>query len=325
MFSLFSKRVGVDNFKAALFVFFGLIALSFSVFAFADDQDASDSNIFQDADQDGLTNEEERVYKTDPNKADTDGDGYGDGVEVRGGYDPLKPAPGDKIGVTGDSGVAPAVKGESTDKKEDAVNLTREVSAQVADMLTTSTEGDRNLSLDEMRASIQETLDRRITAEDLPEVDVAKIKVKKQKYDGLSQEEKDRKIKEDSLEYATAVSYVLLSNSPAPVKSTGDFQAFLESITGQTMSALSGQDAGPLDEIERQGLRSLEQLQAIEVPENMMEMHVKALRIAQYAIDIKKEMKPQADDPLATIVTLSKAQGLLGVVEDFTLEFQQAL
>ena len=28
---------------------------------------------------------------------DTDGDGYGDGIEVESGYDPLKPAPGDKV------------------------------------------------------------------------------------------------------------------------------------------------------------------------------------------------------------------------------------
>lgn len=42
-----------------------------------------------DPDQDGLTNSEERFYGTDPNQADTDGDGFNDGQEVRAGYDPL--------------------------------------------------------------------------------------------------------------------------------------------------------------------------------------------------------------------------------------------
>lgn len=44
-----------------------------------------------DPDSDGLTNAEERFYGTDAHKADTDGDGYLDGQEVRGGYDPKGP------------------------------------------------------------------------------------------------------------------------------------------------------------------------------------------------------------------------------------------
>lgn len=45
----------------------------------------------QDPDADGLTNAEERFYRTDPARPDTDGDGYNDGEEVRAGYDPLGP------------------------------------------------------------------------------------------------------------------------------------------------------------------------------------------------------------------------------------------
>ncbi len=44
----------------------------------------------QDLDDDGLTNDQERLYKTDPLNADTDADGYKDGVEVATGYDPTK-------------------------------------------------------------------------------------------------------------------------------------------------------------------------------------------------------------------------------------------
>lgn len=45
----------------------------------------------EDADRDGLTDAEESLYKTDPGRADTDGDGHTDGDEVENGYDPLGP------------------------------------------------------------------------------------------------------------------------------------------------------------------------------------------------------------------------------------------
>jgi hypothetical protein len=46
-----------------------------------------------DTDFDGLTDlEEVTVYQTSPLIADTDGDTFVDGIEVRGGYDPLVPA-----------------------------------------------------------------------------------------------------------------------------------------------------------------------------------------------------------------------------------------
>lgn len=51
-------------------------------------QDISDV----DSDNDGLNNYDETLqYKTDPNKPDTDGDGYLDGAEVKGGYNPNGP------------------------------------------------------------------------------------------------------------------------------------------------------------------------------------------------------------------------------------------
>jgi len=44
-----------------------------------------------DLDADGLTAAEERFYGTNPEVADTDGDSFKDGDEVRAGYDPLGP------------------------------------------------------------------------------------------------------------------------------------------------------------------------------------------------------------------------------------------
>lgn len=44
-----------------------------------------------DTDADGLSDELEKMYGTDPSKIDTDGDGYSDSEEVEAGYDPLNP------------------------------------------------------------------------------------------------------------------------------------------------------------------------------------------------------------------------------------------
>ena len=44
-----------------------------------------------DTDFDGMTDEEEREFGTDPENPDTDGDGYLDGVEVLRGYNPNGP------------------------------------------------------------------------------------------------------------------------------------------------------------------------------------------------------------------------------------------
>lgn len=50
-----------------------------------------------DSDKDGLSDQVEKVYKTDPNNPDTDKDGHNDGDEVKNGFDPLNPKTGAKL------------------------------------------------------------------------------------------------------------------------------------------------------------------------------------------------------------------------------------
>ena len=46
-----------------------------------------------DSDKDGLSDEVELKFKTDPQVPDSDGDGFSDGTEIAKGYDPLDPKP----------------------------------------------------------------------------------------------------------------------------------------------------------------------------------------------------------------------------------------
>ncbi len=49
------------------------------------------NNSEDDTDKDGLTYYDEYYFGTDPKRTDTDGDGYNDGREISGGYDPVAP------------------------------------------------------------------------------------------------------------------------------------------------------------------------------------------------------------------------------------------
>src|SRR4030042_4912750 len=117
--------------KISFFVFAVLCAASFAFFVKANDGASSGKNIFEDPDQDGLSDDEEGAYGTDVNNRDTDGDGYTDGVEVKSGYDPLKPAPGDKI-IT--NNLQLTTNNSQQDRGEG--NLTQEVSEEVANLIS---------------------------------------------------------------------------------------------------------------------------------------------------------------------------------------------
>lgn len=50
-----------------------------------------------DSDSDGLSDDLEALYMTDPRLPDTDGDGYSDAMEVQNGYDPLSAVSGKRM------------------------------------------------------------------------------------------------------------------------------------------------------------------------------------------------------------------------------------
>ena len=82
---------------------------------------------------------------------------------------------------------------------------------------------------------------------------------------------------------------------------------------------------GYIDGLSKRGEKMLEGLKDIEVPEKMLDVHVKALKMSKYAMQLRGELKPSQGDPLGQIAVLAKMQGLFGSMAGLIGEVQQRL
>lgn len=313
----FLSGISQKNARVSFFLLFSLLSLSVTFFVFADDTE-SNKNIFQDSDQDGLSNDEEALYKTDPLNKDTDGDGYSDGVEVESGYNPLKPAPGDKLVQ---DGAADTHSATSVVLNDDA-NLTTQVSSQIADIVKSSSDGSGEaVTLETINESVQNVLSQNDQEVVLPEVNVDDIKIKEisKKLKGEKRKEKE---KEDAIEYLTVMAYVLANNSPKKFHTENDLTSVLTSFGTDSLAAVTLGNTSYLEDMAKKGEKTLKEIKDIEVPEGMLDVHVKAIKLAKYSMSLKDEVAQTNgnEDPLGKIASLSKVQGFLGVMSDFSQE-----
>lgn len=296
-------------------VFLGLLFFGI-VYIIIGSRTMSAQNIFQDSDQDGLSNDEERLYGTDPFNKDTDGDSYGDGVEVESGYNPVKPAPGDKI-------VKDIARAPEKVSQDSAENLTEKVSMEVASMLENSS-GGMDISVEDMDESVRKVLAGTNNDVTLPIIDVSEIKIKNlsKKLKGKERDERER---EDAIEYLTVVSYLVANNAPRAFQTDDEMSSLLNSVTSESVSALMSGNLESIHQLSTRGEKMLGELRMVEVPEKMLDLHIKALQMATYAMQLKDELKPTQDDPLGQIAVLTRAQGLFGIVAGFVDEVHQKL
>lgn len=304
--------------KFALFLFFSLLFLSAAVFVFAGEP-TSTQNIFQDSDQDGLSNDEEKLYGTDPSDKDSDDDGYGDGVEVESGYDPLRRAPGDKIIKEAE---APLVI-----TQEASENLTQKVSGEIVNILKDTDESDKAVSLEDINDSVTKMLSESTEEEiTLPEVDIEDIKIKKLSK-SLKEKDRDEQERKDAIGYLTVIAYLTANNMPRTFQTKDEFNGILRGVSGNFITSLSSGNMEYINQLSEQGEKMLGELKEVEVPEKMLDVHVKALKMAKYAMQLKEELRPSQNerDPLGQIAVLSKIQGLIGSAIGLIDEVQQKL
>jgi hypothetical protein len=312
----------IKNINVSFFILASLIILSFSFYVGAEINSDGTKSIFFDSDGDGLSNEEEVAYGTNPNNADTDSDSYSDGAEVRSGYDPLKKAPGDKLVLTGASPVTTSgnsttsVLGESTE-----YNLTNDIAQKVGNIATKSNTENAQVSLDDVQALVDSSLTPAVVSEDdLPTVQKSDLNIKEQNYENLSAEKATARKKEDFLNYITAVTYIFSSNSATPITSLTDLPNMVSGITTTIISAISTQNTAGLQELATSQQKIIEQLKVVAVPEELVDIHIKALRFMLYSQQLIGLVQPKTDDPLGSIANLSKIQGFITVFSEFITE-----
>jgi len=311
----------IKNIQLSLAVLLMLVVLSFSFYVNAQQNSNISGNIFLDSDQDGLTDQEEVLYGTDAKKADTDGDGYSDGTEVKSGYDPKKPAPGDKLATAsfGDSNL-------ENSSKPDENNLTNKVSQKITEIVQTAQESEEGseVTLDQLQEIIDQSLtSSEMSEESLPEIKREDIKILKQNYSQLSDEEKQKKMKDDFLNYAVAIAYIFSSNSPEPITSSQDINKIVTAVYKNITQAIEARSVSELDDLEKSGDKILEQLKEVSVPEEMVDTHIKAMQYAMYAKELGKTLTPNPDDPLKEIANFSKMQTYVESLQDFTSDIQE--
>jgi hypothetical protein len=312
----------IKNIHISLVILFVLAFLSFGFYVSA--QQSNDTqNIFLDSDQDGLTDQEEQTLGTDPHRADTDGDGYSDGSEIKSGYNPLKAGPGDKVvDETPSSNL-------NQNTSVDSQNLTNKVAQKISTITTSTNADDQQVSMDQIKSIISDSIDpsqsdvagtATTTTDEIPQVTEKDIKILKQSYKNMTDDEIKKKKKEDFANYISAVYYILSSNSPKPITSGQDITSISTSIGQEVITAIETGDAASLDDLSQSGTKMIEQLKEVEVPEDLVDIHIKALTFALYAQKLQKNITPSTDDPLNDIANLSKVEGFVESLVQFSDE-----
>jgi hypothetical protein len=82
-------------------------------------------------------------------------------------------------------------------------------------------------------------------------------------------------------------------------------------LAQQVMGALDSKSTSSLDSLSSSGDKILEEMKDVEVPEEMVDTHIKAMQFAYYAKNLKDLIQPNADDPLKDIADLSQIKGFI--------------
>ena len=188
-------------------------------------------------------------------------------------------------------------------------------------------QGGDGVSLDDVDEVVQKVLDSSIDSKEiiLPEINIEEIKIKKGPSKSLSEEKRKKQERDDALEYLTVVAYIMANNSPREFQTQDDFSNMLTNLTKDSVAELTFGNMDLLNQLSKHGEKIMRELNDVEIPEIMLDTHIKALKMAKYSIQLKEELNAAQNDPLKQIAVLAKAQGVLTNSMEFISEVNKKL
>lgn len=309
--------IKIKHLKNFLMIVACLFLASFNYLTYAETNNAKTSVCDKtiDSDCDGLTNSEEKLYGTDPENTDTDGDSYSDMVEIESGYDPLKPAPGDKIITAKTSALANSENAAQSENVSMTDNFSRELISLV------QSKENQSITTAEIQTFVDEQLSKameeNVSFETLPEIDRSQIKVLEQNYSALNDKDRLQKEAEDDAKYLEDMLYLVVNNSPTSLMSYNDLATFREDFLSH-LANLSDANADLTYFSDLGNRLELFSNQAIDVqvPEKLADLHIKILRIIKGVLTLQ-DSPDGSDDPLARAMLFTKASKYVSLVDSF--------
>jgi hypothetical protein len=322
--------------KVIAFLAVSFVVFAMTLFAMAENQNGN--SLFLDTDQDGLTDQEERMIGTDPLSADTDGDGYSDGKEVESGYNPLKAAPGDKIAISTSSATDSESDSSKTTSalnqvKSDSLysdevmnniesdpndpNLTNEMISQLLNLTKNKAEtsdtfsNNPSYSADDLDQITQNALQTADISNDLPEISDEELNILPEvKNKDMSDEEAKNKQKEEIESYLAQIAFIFASNAPFPVDNPNDLQSEIDTESTNFFAAYSTGDTSKIDAYAAKAQTGIEQLKKTAVPYVLKDIHRSTLQLAIYTLNLKGDVSLDTNDPLKSLAAASSLQAV---------------
>lgn len=200
-------------------------------------------------------------------------------------------------------------------------NMTKDIANKISRLATSSTPEEQEISLAKLQQDIADAVSKNFSEDDLPEIPLDSIKIKPQNYKGTAEQIKSKK-KEDLTNYMVAFYYILSSNSPTPITSNSDVLKTFNNTISNIALSISSRQSNILNDIQKSGEKMFSQLQEIEVPKELVGMHIKSLRFAQYATSLKSTIDTNVEDPLLDLSNLAKLTSFVSSLSGFYDEAQ---
>ncbi len=309
-------------------VFLGILLVFW--WSFLSNINFSKSDIFHDRDGDELTDEEEYMYGTDVNNADSDGDGYRDGIEVESGFDPLKPAPGDKLVFKTEE------DNNQIETEEETPNLTDDFfeklqseknnelgllndyysnpekynNKEEREILnnTSLTSGDLEKILNQTNKDSEFAKEMTLVSEDdiilLEEVTGSEKKVKKEE-------------KEQVEKYLTQLFYIMATNRPFAIEEQELLPQLAVAYINEINENVQTGQIEQLSDLKRNAEKTYEECLEIETPYRAKDIQIKVLSIIKYLVEnINEEKLIDQQDPMTIALYVGKLQAAVNEGEE---------